>query len=145
MKNRVIKFFLGVSLVLLIINLMQIERNEKQQGYVNYLATFNKIDGVNVGSDVMMSGIKVGEVSKIFLENNYPVVKMFVDESLKITIDSSVSIQTDGLFGSKFLSIEIGGMDTLMENGDSFSYSEDSILIQDLLKNIINIGERNKL
>jgi len=82
---------------------MQIERNEKQQGYVNYLATFNKIDGVNVGSDVMMSGIKVGEVSKIFLENNYPVVKMFVDESLKITIDSSVSIQTDGLFGSKFL------------------------------------------
>ena len=72
-------------------------------------------------------------------------LQLTVDKKLKISSDSSVSIQTDGLFGSKFLVIEIGGMESYMKDGDAFSFAEDSMLIQDLLKNIISIGEKNKL
>ena len=32
-----------------------------------------------------------------------------------------------------------------LKRNDSFSYVEDSILLQDLLENIIKIGENNKL
>jgi hypothetical protein len=32
-----------------------------------------------------------------------------------------------------------------MKNGDYFSFTEDSILIQDLLENIIKIGEKKKI
>ncbi len=145
MKNRFLKFFLGILLVIVIFELMLIDKKNERDGFVDYFATFNKIDGVNLGADVTVSGIKVGEVTQIILDNNYPNVKITVDEKLKISSDSSVSIQTDGLFGSKFLVIEMGGMESFMKDGDSFSFAEDSMLIQDLLKNIITIGEKNKL
>ena len=48
-------------------------------------------------------------------------------------------------FGSKFLLIELGGVEETLKAGDSFSFAEDSILLQDLLQNIIKIGEKNKL
>ena len=41
--------------------------------------------------------------------------------------------------------IEMGGTSNYMKNGDYFSFTEDSILIQDLLENIIKIGEKNKI
>jgi phospholipid/cholesterol/gamma-HCH transport system substrate-binding protein len=69
---------------------------------------------------------------------------MKIKKGLGISDDSSVSIQTDGLFGSKFLSIEMGGNDNYLVSGDSFSFAEDSMLIQDLLTNIIQLGEKNK-
>ena len=51
---------------------------------------------------------------------------MKISKNLNISDDSSVS-QTDGLFGSKFLMIEMGGTDNFMKNGDYFSFTEDSI------------------
>jgi len=48
------------------------------------------------------------------------------------------------LFGAKFLLIEIGGSEESMLENDFFSFYEDSILVEDLLKKIIELGEINK-
>ncbi|MAI30020.1 MAG: MCE family protein [Pelagibacteraceae bacterium TMED124] len=139
------KFFLGFFFIVFMFDLMLIDRKKTMNNMINLFATFNKIDGLNIGDNVMISGISVGFVNDIVLDNNYPKISMMVNENLKITRDSSVSIQTDGLFGSKFLVIEIGGEEEYLKSNDSFSYVEDSILLQDLLDNIIKIGENNKL
>ena len=39
----------------------------------------------------------------------------------------------------------MGGEEEYFKSNDSFSYVEDSILLQDLLDNIIKIGESSKL
>ena len=126
-------------------DLMLIDRKKNIGAMINLFATFNKIDGLSVGDNVMISGISVGFVNDIVLDNSYPKISMMVKENLKITRDSSISIQTDGLFGPKFLVIEMGGEEEYLKSNDSFSFVEDSILIQDLLDNIIKIGESNKL
>ena len=143
--NNFAKFFLGFFFTVIMFDLMLIDRKNNRNDMVNLFATFNKIDGLSVGDHVMISGIRVGFVNDIILENSYPKISMMVDENLNITRDSSISIQTDGLFGSKFLVIEIGGEEEYLKTNDSFSYVEDSILLQDLLDNIIKIGENNKL
>ena len=43
---------------------------------------------------------------KIFIKENYPQISINVSKNIEISDDSSVSIQTDGLFGKKFLLIE---------------------------------------
>ena len=139
------KFFLGFFFIVIMFDLMLIDRKKNINNMINLFATFNKIDGLNIGDNVMISGISVGFVNDIILDNSYPKISMMVNENLKITRDSSISIQTDGLFGSKFLVIEIGGEEEYLKSMDSFSYVEDSILLQDLLDNIIKIGENNKL
>ena len=143
--NNFAKFFLGFFFTVIMFDLMLIDRKKNRNDMVNLFATFNKIDGLSVGDNVMISGISVGFVNDIILENSYPKISMMVDENLNISRDSSISIQTDGLFGSKFLVIEIGGEEEYLKSNDSFSYVEDSILLQDLLDNIIKIGESNKL
>ena len=143
-KIRIKKFFYGVSVFIILLNLVFTKRNIVGKDVNNYLATFNKIDGVSVGTDVVISGIKVGEVKEIFIKENYPQISINVSKNIEISDDSSVSIQTDGLFGKKFLLIEIGGNNVYLKNGEKFSFSEDSIVIEELLGKIILIGEKNK-
>ena len=107
-------------------------------------ATFNKVDGINKGTSVMISGVKIGYVYKISLENNFPKVLMNLNKEINIPDDSSISIQTDGLFGNKFLMIEMGGSDGLLSENDSFLFTEDSILVEELLEKIILLGENKK-
>jgi len=123
---------------------MLIDRDNNSENFIELYAKFNKIDGVNVGTSVVISGIKVGEVNRIFLKDNYPNIAMNIDQNVEISNDSSISIQTHGLFGSKYLIIEVGGEVEKMENGDKFSFSEDSIMVDDLLRKIIEIGESKK-
>ena len=143
-KIRIKKFFYGVIAFIILLNLVLTEKNRVGKDVNNYFATFNKIDGVSVGTDVVISGIKVGEVKEIFIKDNYPQISINVNKNIEISDDSSVSIQTDGLFGKKFLLIEIGGNNVYLKNGEKFSFSEDSIVIEELLGKIILIGEKNK-
>ena len=143
-KIRIKKFFYGIVAFIILLNLVFTDKNMVVGDVNNYFATFNKIDGVAVGTDVVISGIKVGEVKEIFIKDNYPQISINVNKNIEISDDSSVSIQTDGLFGKKFLLIEIGGNDVYLKNGEKFSFSEDSIVIEELLGKIILIGEKNK-
>ena len=143
-KIRIKKFVYGIIAFIVLLNLVLTEKNSVEGDVNNYFATFNKIDGVSVGTDVVISGIKVGEVKEIFIKDNYPQISIYVKKNIEISDDSSISIQTDGLFGKKFLLIEIGGNNVSLKNGEKFSFSEDSIVIEELLGKIILIGEKNK-
>ena len=145
MNKRLFTFLLGVIVVVILAELMFVERHTDKDDYYDLFASFNKVDGVSPGDKIMVSGISVGYVKEVYLNKNYPSLRMKIKKDLDISDDSSVSIQTDGLFGSKFLMIEMGGTSKFLKNGDYFSFTEDSILIQDLLENIIKIGEKNKL
>ena len=144
MNRRLLKFFLGFFAIVFLFKLMLIENKTGNDDYFLLKASFNKIDGIQVGTPIMISGIEIGNVSKISLENNYPTLILRIQKKLKISTDSSISIQTDGLFGNKFLSIEIGGTDQFFKDGEKFSFTEDSILVEELLEKIIAIGEKNK-
>jgi phospholipid/cholesterol/gamma-HCH transport system substrate-binding protein len=144
MTLRVKNFLLGLITFIIILNLVISRKEIDEKKFNSFNAKFNKIDGVNVGTDVVISGIKVGHVRNISINDNFPQIFMSIEKDIKITDDSSVSIQTDGLFGKKFLIIEIGGSENYLKNGDNFSFAEDSIVIEELLQKIIEIGEKNK-
>ncbi len=89
-------------------------------GY-DVLAKFNRADGVNVGTDVRLSGIKVGTVSKLGLDQKTysAVVTMTVAKDVKLPDDSSIRITSEGLLGNQYLSIEPGSaMETIKPGGE---------------------------
>ena len=144
MKTRYKKFSFGLLIVILLSYSLFSKKEKTNNNLTSYNITFNKIDGVQVGTKVLISGIEVGYINNITLNDNYPLVSILVNKKIKITDDSSISIQTDGLFGSKFLLIELGGNDNYMQENDFFSFHEDSIMDEDLLKKIIQIGDMKK-
>ena len=105
MNKRIKRFILGFFAFIILANLVLSKKEHKLADFNNYSASFNKIDGVSIGTDIMISGIKVGQVQKVFIKKNYPQIAFAVQKNIKISDDSSVSIQTDGLFGRKFLLI----------------------------------------
>ena len=66
MNKKLIKFFL-VSFYILLFNLGSIKKNDRLENQVILEAVFKKIDGVQVGSPVMISGITVGRVENVGL------------------------------------------------------------------------------
>jgi len=144
MSKRLIKFFIGLIATTVLISLMFMNNTAVDDSYTRISATFNKVDGINAGTSVMISGVNIGYVEKISLENNFPKVLMNLKKEIDIPNDSSISIQTDGLFGNKFLMIEMGGSEGLLLENDSFLFTEDSILVEDLLEKIILLGQNNK-
>jgi phospholipid/cholesterol/gamma-HCH transport system substrate-binding protein len=103
-------------------------------GYV-LTAKFDKVDGLNVGADVRMSGITIGSVLSAELEQPslLAVVRVTVREGVGIPDDSAIRILTDGLLGDTYLSIEPGGGLDNLQDGDQFQFAQGSVNIMDLV------------
>ena len=89
------------------------------KGY-NLTARFLKVGGLNVGSDVRINGIKVGTVVAQTLNNqDYEAeVKMSIAPNIKLPVDSTAIIVSDGLVGDKFIKIEPGKVQIMLADGD---------------------------
>lgn len=104
-------------------------------------ATFGRTDGLLVGDKVRMAGIDVGRVVDAVLDEDYEaVLTLEIREDVKIPDDSSASIISAGLMGSKYIEIEPGGSDEFLENGGTFSYTQDAMVLEELLDRIVAIG-----
>ena len=113
-------------------------------GYV-IRASFGKIDGLNVGDSVRLSGIKIGEVSGVRLGANYAaVVDLRIDSPIELPTDTSAAVHTDSLFGSKHVVLVPGAEDRLVKPGGMISLTQDSVMVSDLLDLISGEG-RSKL
>ena len=103
-------------------------------GY-DVIAKFNRVDGVSVGTDVRLSGIKVGTVAKMALDpKSYnAVVTIALDNSVKLPDDSSVRVTSEGLLGNQFLSIEAGASMQMIKPGGEIENTQGSIDLIGLL------------
>ena len=139
MRNK-LNFIAGMIFIIYCIFIISYNKNIDTDS-LSLKAQFNRIDGLEIGSQLRLSGVQIGKVEKILITNNKPMVYFAINNSHMIPIDSSISIQTDGLFGNKYAIIEPGGSEDSMNNGDQIIFTEDSILVEDLLRKIINLGE----
>lgn len=102
-------------------------------------AVFNEVSGLISGSDVRLSGIKVGSVSSQTLDINTfeAVVTMQINNDIKIPTDSSAKISSEGLLGGNYISIEPGGSDEILIDGDVIEFTQGSIDLIGLLGNAV--------
>jgi phospholipid/cholesterol/gamma-HCH transport system substrate-binding protein len=56
-------------------------------------------------------------------------------------MDTSAAIHTDGLFGGKFIVLEPGAEENILNNEDEISLTQDAIIVSDLLELIISEGK----
>jgi len=107
-------------------------------------AKFARVDGVNVGTDVRMSGIKVGTVSRLSLDpKTYSAVAtLTIRNDVQLPEDSSARITSEGLLGNQYLSIEPGGAAEKIRPGGEIENTQGSIDLIGLLgKTVFSGGE----
>ena len=100
---------------------------------------FDRVDGLAEGSDVRMSGIKIGTVvsQRLDAKTYLAVLTMNVKNDIKLPRDSSIKILTDGLLGDKYLSITPGAEDEMISPGGELFHTQGSVDFLSLMGRMI--------
>jgi len=108
------------------------------QGY-EVQATFLKVGGLQVGSDVRISGINIGTVSRQSLDQNtYEAeVTMVIDPKVSLPDDTVAAIVGDGLLGGKYVDLQPGRSLQRITDGGAITNSQDFRSLEDLVGEII--------
>lgn len=108
------------------------------EGY-EIVAKFDRIDGIRPGTDVRMSGIKVGTVAAASLDPQtyLAIVRMTIRDDIKVPTDTSVAVSSDGLLGDKFLALSPGGADEMLKPGAEITLTQGSIDLMSLVGQMI--------
>lgn len=107
-------------------------------GYSLY-AKFDHIDGLPVGADVRLAGVKVGSVTaeRLDPESYVAVVTLTVQNDVKLPKDSSAVITSEGLLGGDYLSLSPGGDTVMLQPGQTITITQSSISLEQLLGKFI--------
>ena len=108
-------------------------------------AIFDRIDGVLPGLEVRLAGIKIGKVKKVILEPNYQARVFFsITNDIKLPLDSSVTIETEGLLGGKYVEIVPGGDDVDIKPAGVIVHTQGSLMLDELLEKVTALMHTNK-
>jgi phospholipid/cholesterol/gamma-HCH transport system substrate-binding protein len=102
-------------------------------------AKFDHIDGLNVGADVRIAGVKVGTVTdqRIDPASYLAIVTMKISDGIQVPKDSSAEITSESLLGGKYLSLVPGGDTTLLKPGQAITITQSSVSLEQLLGKFI--------
>ena len=119
--------FLAIGLFVLLGSIFMLGSNKSYfQEVFKIKAFFDSVQGLNKGSVVSLSGVKVGNVDQITFDSERNLVKVTVriDAEFKNRIrkDSRLELRTQGALGDKFLFITPGtNVSQFLQNNDEIS------------------------
>ena len=142
MKRNVIESVLG-GVVLLVAGLFLVfaylgSDIRPIQGY-EVTAKFNAIDGLTVGSDVRIGGVKVGSVIEQTIDTKdfRALVKLAILPEVSLPADTLASVTSAGLLGNKYIKLEPGGAKENIAGGAEIKRTKDVISMEELLGKVI--------
>ena len=102
-------------------------------------ASFRSADGVNVGTEVRLAGVKVGRVTAINLDTaTYRAETVFtVREGIEVPDDSAVAVSSEGLLGGNYVEILPGGSPFFFAKGDEIEFTQGSVSLVSLLMKFV--------
>jgi len=115
----------------------------KGSGGYQLTAKFKNVEGINIGSDVRMSGIKIGSVTgqALDIQSYDAILTLAIDPTIKLPDDSTAKITSEGLLGGKFIALEPGGSETLLSDGGAITYTQGAIDLWSLVSDYMFSGK----
>ena len=137
MKENVLEILVGsivlvFAFVFVIFSLSNTGFQQKGK-FIN--AEFGNVAGLKVGDDVLIAGIKVGEVSSNTLDSKtyLAVVKLNLQSNIFIPEDSIAKISSASLLGGQYVEIIPGASDQMLKDDETIYDTRDPISLTDLL------------
>lgn len=149
-ESKILRMGLAVlSIILAIFFIVLFSRNDishKDGGkYYQLYARFNRTDGLMVGDLVRVAGMDVGRIVNARLDDNFKaILTLELKETIRLPDDSSAAIVSSGITGNKYIEIEPGGSEDMLEPESEFAYTQDAMIIEELIERIISIGKAKR-
>ena len=101
-------------------------------------AQFNTASGLKPGSTIEIAGVEVGRVRGITLKEDRAMVKLAVNNTVKLYTDTIASIKTRGIIGEKFLNLSPGGGGDPLKPGDTIRDTESGLDLEELVSQYVH-------
>jgi phospholipid/cholesterol/gamma-HCH transport system substrate-binding protein len=142
-KDNIIEALVGLFVLGFAIGFVVLAYGRTQGGGGDgYLlkARFPNIAGVTQGTDVRVSGIKVGRVASQALDptSYQAILELSIDKALKIPVDSSASITTEGLLGGTYIALTPGGETAMLKPGEEILETSGAADLMSLVGSVVN-------
>jgi phospholipid/cholesterol/gamma-HCH transport system substrate-binding protein len=105
------------------------------------VATFDEVGDLKPRAAVVIAGVKVGQVVSIELDDILRArCELDIDPRLgrELDVETSAAIMTAGLLGEKFVALEPGGADEMLESGDEIGRTVSALSIENLVGKFVN-------
>jgi phospholipid/cholesterol/gamma-HCH transport system substrate-binding protein len=142
MTRNVLETLLGAVVLIVAVGFLAFAYNTsqvQQDGGYELIARFDKVDGLERGSDVRISGIKVGTVLDQTLdpETYRAEVRFSLREDIQLPADTSAAVVSNGLLGGKYLALVPGGDIEMLEPGGEVTLTQSAVNLEDLIGHMI--------
>ena len=109
-------------------------------------ARFNSIDGLTVGSDARVGGVKVGAVTDLSIDQKtyQAVTTMTIESRIKLPEDTQAIVTSDGLLGGKYVRLEPGKSHKMIPPGGTLTKTKDVVSLEELLGKVIFLVTDNE-
>lgn len=109
----------------------------------SYSASFRSAEGVSIGTDVRLAGVKVGTVTELDLDPaTYRANAAFsIDGNVLLPEDTAAVIASEGLLGGSFVELLPGGSPFNLEPGSEIVDTQSSVSIVQLLLKFVAGGD----
>ena len=143
-KENIVEALVGLLVVLVAVGFVTFAYGRTQagtagDGYV-LKASFANVTGVSPGTDVRVAGIKVGTVTKQSLDpaSFQAMVEFGIDKALKLPIDSSAAVTTEGLLGGTYVALTPGGDSVMLKPGEEITETSGATDLMSLVGSFVN-------
>lgn len=98
-------------------------------------ASFRSVEGVTVGTDVRLAGVKVGTVTALTLnpQTYFADATISMRKDVALPRDSTILISSEGLLGGNFVEVQPGGSDEMLEPGGEIEDTQGAVSLITLL------------
>jgi phospholipid/cholesterol/gamma-HCH transport system substrate-binding protein len=123
-KEVRVGLFMVVSLVLLYLGFNFLKGIDFLSSRKKYYAIYDNVDQLMPSNQIFLSGVSVGRVSKIQIEQakSRVVVEMEIDSYVALN-DSSIAILNGDFLGTKFIQLAVGNSNNLLKPKDTLQSS----------------------
>ena len=142
MKRNVIETVLGAVVLAVALGFFAFGYSSANVGVSDgyeIKARFSSIGGLSVGDKVVVSGVKVGKVSRIQLDPETYLADVYLDIShdYKLPEDTAAFISSESLMGGLYLQLEPGAAEDMIEEGGLIEYTQAPQNLEQLLGQFI--------
>ena len=146
MGSRALEIGVGVfvaaglaALFMLAMKVSNLSTFTEVKGYT-LTARFDNIGGLKVRSPVRIGGVRVGRVTDIsYDDRTYEAVVKFVvgGQYDRLPKDTHANIYTAGLLGEQYVSLEPGGSDKYLADGDTIKDTQSALVLEQLIGQLV--------
>jgi phospholipid/cholesterol/gamma-HCH transport system substrate-binding protein len=117
-------------------------RTSAGAGSYELKASFRSVEGVTVGTDVRLAGVKVGTVTSLALnsETYFADATISLREGVELPSDSAVLVSSEGLLGGAFVEVQPGGSLDNYAAGDEVEDTQGAVSVISLLMKFMDGG-----